>query len=77
MSASLGRDFEVTKASASLVHREGNLDLGGTMSYSLADDRFGAELSAGYRKDDLRIGAVVGRDEVRGNYAGVGLKWNF
>jgi hypothetical protein len=47
------------------------------MNYSLKNDTFGGELSAGYRKDNLRFGAVAGSDGTRGNYVGVGLKLNF
>jgi hypothetical protein len=81
LSADLGRDFELTKLSGSYRlntdYRGGNLFAEGKAVYDLRNDNFDASMSAGYRRGNLDVGVVAGRNEAQGNYAGVGLKWSF
>lgn len=81
LGADLGRDFELTKLSGSYLldtdYRGGSLFVEGKAGYDLRNDNFDASLGAGYRRGNLDIGVVAGRNEKQGNYAGVGLKWSF
>ncbi len=81
LGAGFGRDLELTSLSAGYELNKtaggGDLYVKGKADYDLRLEKLGAELSAGYRKDNLDIGVVAGRNERLGNYVGAGLKWSF